>query len=203
MDAIESLQTTLTGARCWGLELDARYRVLAVTVEPDPTRALGTAGEQQLLCFPVSVLLVTLTRTVRTDEGPRTVLETFDLEQLTAVSERLGGAVIAGPPFGAPEPRPGAWGPRHSLEGRSSAADGVRRTLTLDLADEDARLRVFARFDDVELRDAARTRLLGTSDTAPTTAPAGGSEDGGSAVGPGASEAGTRPDDDPAWPLRF
>ncbi len=161
-DVLDTIGPIVSGARCWGLELDERYRVLAVTIEPDPLRAPGTTGELQLLCFPVSTLLVTLTRPVDDGGGRRAVL-TFDLEELAAVGQRLGGTTIAPDVFGRPEPRPGAWGPQHSLEGRSSASDGVRRTLTLELDDVDGtRLRVFARFDDVELRDRAGTLVLGT-----------------------------------------
>jgi hypothetical protein len=164
MADLDTLGDVVTGSRCWGIELDPRYRVLAVTVEPDPLRTPGTAGEHQLLCFPVSVLLVAVTRPVVEDGASRTALVTFDLEQLTSVSERFGGAVIDERPFGQPEPRPGTWGPRYSLEGRTSAADGTRATLTLDLrTEDDSRLRLFARFDDVELRDAARTFVLGTT----------------------------------------
>jgi hypothetical protein len=172
-----AIADVIAGARCWGIELDPRYRVLAVTVEPDPLRTLGTAGEHQLLCFPVSVLLVAVTRPVEDDGTARTALVTFELEQLTAVSERFAGAVIAEEPFGRPEPRPGSWGPRYSLEGRSSAPDGTRATLTLDLSTEDgARMRLFARCDDVELRDARRGLVLGT--TSATQGPAGGTHGG-------------------------
>ena len=191
MEGIDALSDVVTGARCWGIELDPRYRVLAVTVEPDPLRAPGRAGEYQLLCFPVSVLLVTVTRPLVEDGTPRTALVTFDLEQLTAVSERFAGATIDGGPFGGPEPRPGTWGPRYSLEGRTSAADGTRRTLHLDLATEDgSRLRLFARFDDAELRDASRTRVLGTGEIGPSTPP------DGSVLAPDAPE-------EPLDPLRF
>jgi hypothetical protein len=204
------LEDVLSGARCWGIELDPRYRVLAVTVEPDPLRAPGTPGEHQLLCFPVSTFLVALTRPAPADapeETPRVALLTFDLEQLTAVSERLGGATIVGPVLGLPEPRPGTWGPRYSLEGRSSAPDGTRNTLTLDLAgDGGARLRLFARFDDAELRDGARTLVHTTADGIAS----------GSVVRLGAGEgapgvAGTHApgpqvvtdEEDPSDPLRF
>jgi hypothetical protein len=164
MTAIDAIADVVTGARCWGIELDPRYRVLGVTVEPDPLRAPGMAGEHQLLAFPVSVLLVAVTRPVVDDGAERRALVTFDLEQLTTVSQRFAGATITEPPFGRPEPRPGTWGPRYSLEGRTSAADGTRRTLTLDLQTEDgARLRLFARSDDVELRDASRTLVHGTA----------------------------------------
>ncbi|MDA2983625.1 MAG: hypothetical protein O2980_00530, partial [Actinomycetota bacterium] len=62
MAELTALSEVVIGARCWGIELDPRYRVLAVTIEPDPLRTPGMAGEHQLLCFPVSVLLVTVTR---------------------------------------------------------------------------------------------------------------------------------------------
>jgi len=161
---LHALGEVIAGARCWGVELDPRYRVLGVTVEPDPLRTPGTAGEHQLLCFPVSVLLVSVTRPLVQGGATRMALMTFDLDQLTAVSERFGGAMVDTDPFGHPEPRPGTWGPRYSLEGRTSAADGTRATVTLDLPSEDgARLRLFARFDDAELRDAARRVVMGTA----------------------------------------
>jgi len=212
MATLDAIADVVTGARCWGVELDPRYRVLAVTVEPDPLRTPGTAGEHQLLCFPVSVLLVAVTRPLVEDGATRTALVTFDLEQLTSVSERFGGAVIEERPFGLPEPRPGAWGPRHSLEGRTSAADGTRATLTLDLrTEDDARLRLFARFDDVELRDAARTLVLGTPSQGLDLEGLTGAASGGAAQGcPTTEDAdrqhAARPGDGPADPgdrLRF
>jgi hypothetical protein len=206
MASLDAIADVVTGARCWGVELDPRYRVLAVTVEPDPLRTPGTAGEHQLLCFPVSVLLVSVTRPIVEDGATRTALVTFDLEQLTSVSERFAGAVIMERPFGLPEPRPGTWGPRHSLEGRTSAADGTRATLTLDLRTEDeARLRLFARFDDVELRDAARTLVLGTTARGSLSGDGiGGGLAADAAEGPAAAPVhGPEDPEDPAQPLRF
>ena len=142
--------TLVAGGRCWGLELEPVWRVLAVTVEP-----AGGGDPVQLLCSPVSVLLASLTR----HDGDRPAIVTFDAAQLPEVAARLGGAALGPEPFGGPEPRPGDWGPRLSLEGRTSAADGTGSTLTLDLADDAARLRLFARFDDAEVR-AADGRLL-------------------------------------------
>lgn len=183
MTALATITDVVAGSRCWGIELEPRYRVLAVTLEPDPLRTPGTAGEHQLLCFPVSVLLVAVTRPEPGAEPPRTALLTFDLEQLTAVSERFGGATVGDQPFGQPEPRPGTWGPQYSLEGRTSAPDGTSRTLTLDLDDEDgARLRLFARFDDVELRDGARTRILATAEDATVGDGGGGRPEDGAAA---------------------
>jgi hypothetical protein len=205
MSAVDAVARLVEGARCWGIELEPRYRVLAVTIEPDPLRSAGVVGEHQLLCFPVSTLLVTVTRPVDTDEGPRTAVVTFGLEELTAVSERFAGATVGSTPFGQPEPRPGTWGPQHSLEGRTSAADGTRRTLLLELDEPDgARLRLFARFDDVELRDTARRVVVGTTEV-PLDLTALGTGDGGVGSGglPGASgeaASGAEPDPDP---LRF
>ncbi len=199
MSGLETLGEVVEGARCWGVELDPRYRVLAVTVEPDPLRTPGTAGEHQLLCFPVSVLLVAVTRPVVEDGASQTALLTFDLDQLTAVSERFGGATIDVGPFGQPEPRPGAWGPRHSLEGRTSAGDGTRATLLLDLATEDgARFRLFARFDDAELRDGARTVVLSTAGTV-----LGPGDPAGAPESTAARRSGEDPTDEDPDPLRF
>jgi len=157
----DPIDAALVGARCWGIELDPRYRVLAVTVEPDAAAAPAAEehGTLQLLCFPVSLLILSVTRPVTDGDGTRTELLTFDLELLPAVAQRLAGATVDIAVFGRPEPRPRDWGPRFSLEARTSAADGTRSTLTLDLSTDDgARMRLFARFDDIELRD--RDRVL-------------------------------------------
>jgi hypothetical protein len=200
-DLMQALSDVVGGARCWGIELDARYRVLAVTVEPDPFRSPLVMGEHQLLCFPVSVLLVTVTRPVVAEGVERTAVMTFEIDQLTEVSERFGGAVIPAAPFGRPEPRPATWGPVHSLQGRSSAPDGTRNTLTLDLSTEDgARLRLFARFDDAELRDASHGSVLATAAGGSGTMTGGLPRHPSAAPWPGHGE---RPEDEATDPLRF
>jgi hypothetical protein len=155
VDQLEVLGSVLDGAALLGLELEPRYRVLAATLEPTSERYAqawpGDVADRriQLLCFPVSTLLVSLRR----HEGGRAVLQTFDIEQLLDVVVALDGARVHAPLFGLPEPRPGQWGPRFSAQGRSSAPDGTRRTLTLSPRTEDLALNVFARFDDLELKD--------------------------------------------------
>jgi hypothetical protein len=141
----QDAERLLRDAQLWGLELDPRYRVLAVTFDrqaraeaPDDTRV-------QVLCHPVSTLLVSLR------DGDR--LLTLTDSQLVEVSAAFGGTVPQPPLFGRPEPRPGTWAPVLSLEGRSGAPDGRVRTLTVRVRDGARALDVFARFDELELRD--------------------------------------------------
>ena len=150
----DPLERVLDGASLVGAEVDLRYRVLGVTVEPaadrDPRGEVDDA-RLQVLCHPVSAVLSTLERRV---DGA-THLETFEADQLPDVAAAFAGATLQGPVLGRPQPQPGEWGPQFSMQGRSTAPDGRRRTLTLEVATDDARLRLFARCDTIELRDAA------------------------------------------------
>ena len=140
------------GAAVLGLELDPRYRVLAATLELDPDRdPWGDRDDHrvQLLCSPVSTILASLRRI---DTDGTVHLLTFTEEQLIDVVAALDAPVITGPVFGQPEPRPGEWGPRFSMEGRSSAPDGTRMSLRLRLVHDDLHLEVFARFDELVLK---------------------------------------------------
>ena len=146
------LERVLASSSLLGLELDPRYRVLAATIEPDPAvdpRGPVDDARLQLLAHPVSTLLGVLERTA--DGQAR--IETFDTPQLPDVAAVFAGAALEAPVLGRPEPRPGQWGPQWSIQGRSTAPDGRTRTVTFEVATEDARLRVFARCDVVELRD--------------------------------------------------
>ncbi|HSK24825.1 MAG TPA: hypothetical protein VK906_16695 [Egicoccus sp.] len=142
-----------TGATLWGLELEPRFRVLAVTLElaPDFHPAGEVADRRvQLLVHPVSTILASL-RGLMPDGTRR--LHTFEDTQLLDVTAALGGATLRPPLFGRPEPRPGQWAPRFSLEGRSTAPDGTRQTLTVEVRTEDLDFDLFARYDDAELKD--------------------------------------------------
>jgi hypothetical protein len=155
---IGDLEDVLQQARLWGAELDPRFRVLATTMELAEGSGPWELGEDrriQLLCFPVSTILASLRRT--SVEPPEQV--TFETEQLVDVTAGFGGAVLEPPIFGRPQPAPGEWGPAFSLQGSSSAPDGRRRTLTLAVADAEARLDLFARFDAFEVRDADGNEL--------------------------------------------
>jgi hypothetical protein len=147
------LEPVLDGAALLGVELEPRFRVLAVTVEPEPERYVWEERDDrrlQVLCHPVSTILASLRRE---SDGQRQLLA-FEEDQLVDVVAALGGPALSAPLFGLPEPRPGEWGPRFSLEGRSTAPDGTGRTLTLSVATDDARFDLFARFDVIDLKDA-------------------------------------------------
>jgi hypothetical protein len=150
---LDGLEQVLEGAALLGLELDPRYRVLAATFEPTADRYPWDATDDrrlQVLLFPVSTILASF----RQREGGRLVLRRFEDPQLLDVVAAFDGAEVTGQLFGQPEPRPGQWAPEWSLEGRSTAPDGRRRTFTVALRDGDLELDLFARFDDVELKDA-------------------------------------------------
>lgn len=153
---LAALERVLDGAVLWGLELEPRFRVLAATVEPRPDRyPWGALDDRriQLLCFPVSTILASLRQ-----QGEPELLS-FTEEQLVDVVAALGGAPLQTPLFSRPEPRPGEWGPRFSLEGRSTAPDGRRSTITVSAREDGLSLDLFARFDDLELRGPAGDQL--------------------------------------------
>lgn len=148
-----ALEPVLDGAALWGLELDPRFRVLAATFEPTADRyPWGEVDDRriQVLMFPVSTILVSL----RTFIAGKATLQTFDTEQLPDIVAAFDGAEVSGPLFGGGEPRPGEWGPEFSLQGRSSAPDGTAATVRLSLRVEDLALDVFARFDELRVKDA-------------------------------------------------
>jgi hypothetical protein len=157
---VAALETVLDGAALLGAELEPRYRVLALTVEPQPESYAWQPRPRdlrlQVLASPVSTMLVALRRTG--PDGQRELL-TFADEQLLDVVAALDGPSLSLPVFARPEPRPGEWAPRFSLEGRSTAPDGTARTLRLEVEHDDLWLGLFARFDQVEVRDATGRAL--------------------------------------------
>jgi hypothetical protein len=153
------LEAALDGAALLGLELEPRFRVLAATLEPTAERyPWGAAADRriQVLCHPVSTILASLQQR---GDGATQVL-TFDIDHLLDVVASLNGPPLVGPVVGRPEPRPGQWGPRFSMEGRSSAGDGVQRTATFEATADDLHFCLFARFDELEVRDANGRELV-------------------------------------------
>jgi hypothetical protein len=157
-DEVALLEAVLVGGVLLGAELDPRYRVLALTFEPIEERyAWGPTDDRriQVLASPVSVILGSLRREHEDGEEGTKELLTFTEEQLVDVVAALDGPEVHGPLFEGMEPRPGEWGPRFSLEGRSSAPDGITRRIRLEVAAGDLTFGLFARFDHVEVRSPA------------------------------------------------
>lgn len=158
-DRLAAVEAVLDGATLLGAELDVRYRVLGLTVDPAPGRhpdeadGGGTAGEGddrrlQVLAHPTSTFLASL----RLVEGDRRVVEAFTVDQLADVVHALDGPTIAGPVLGGPHPAPGEWGPEPSLQGRSSAPDGTFHRLRVEVTSGARELGLFVTFDEVDLR---------------------------------------------------
>lgn len=156
---VARLEEALEGAALLGAELEPTYRVLALTLETQPGRTPWERAEDrriQLLASPVSTMLVALTRE---DEAGARELLTFEQEQLVDIVAALDAPALTGQLFGRGEPRPGEWAPRFSLQGRSSAPNGTLRTIRIEAGSGDLRFGLFARFDDVEVRDPEGSNL--------------------------------------------
>jgi hypothetical protein len=157
---VTRLDGVLDGAALLGAELEPRYRVLALTVEPlaerYPWQPRPRDRRLQVLASPVSTILAALLRTGGT--AGRELL-TFADEQLLDVVTALDAPALSAPVFARQEPRPGEWAPRFSLEGRSTAPDGTSRNLRIEVEHEDLWFGLFARFDQIELRDVSGAAL--------------------------------------------
>lgn len=147
----EDLRQLLRSGPVWGAEIDIKFRVLAVTVEPSaeahpepsaPDRRL------QVLFHPVSAVAASLVE--HGDDGP--VVRRFEEDQLPDVVAALGGQVTTTDPLPGVPANLDALGPRLSLRGQASVADGFRDHLHLHLAADDLTLDLWASFDEFEVR---------------------------------------------------
>ena len=141
-----AMDRVLVGSRCWGAELDLRYRVLGVTVEPDPgAHPDGPAVDDprlQLVLHPCNDVQARLVH-----DG--TTLERFGVDQLLAVVDRLDGPRITGPVLSAGGP---PLTGELSLEGRADVVDGRTHAARLVLDGAERRLTLRVGFDVAELR---------------------------------------------------
>ncbi|MFT5223709.1 MAG: hypothetical protein ACI867_002033 [Glaciecola sp.] len=146
---LAALQRLLDGSLWLGAELDLTYRVLSLTIEvPEGSDTLISGqGDRrcQILLSPSSQVAACL----RVAGDPARV-ETFEVEQLADVVAAMGHPALSGQMIGAAEPTD--W-PAISVEGRSKALDGVTHRILLETTAGDRSLSLFARFDDVEVRD--------------------------------------------------
>jgi hypothetical protein len=141
------LEGWFQGARLWGVELDPRYRVVAITLEVAAdvdVPALRGADDRrlQLLLYPVGRLAVRLQ--VDGHEPER-----FAVETLPEVVGELDGPLVAGPLFGGADLEDPV-----SLQGSSTAADGWTHRFAVSVVAGATGLELFATFDDVRVRSA-------------------------------------------------
>jgi hypothetical protein len=142
---LTQIDALLQGSRCWGAELDLKYRVLAITFEPEATRHPDGDIEDarlQLVLHPVNTIQGRLVH-----DG--TTLERFDVEQLPLVVDRLDGARIDRPVVTSSTPK--LMG-ELSFEGRADVPDGYRHIAALSLQSNDRLLSMRCTFDEAELR---------------------------------------------------
>lgn len=143
-DAVGGLVRIATGAAWWGAELDPRYRVLALTIEPTgdgyPAREVPADARLQVLLHPVNAITLTHRR-----DGD---LVPADVEDLLPVVERLEGAPVTA----AAMLEPGPWAVTTSLAGRSDAPDGRTHGLWLRARTASEQVDLHVTFDEVEIR---------------------------------------------------
>ena len=147
----QQLRELLRAAPVWGAEVDIRFRVLALTVEPEPdAHPDPTADDRrlQLLLHPVSAVAASL---LEHTDGT-TVVRRFDEDQLPDVVAALGGAVPVEDPLLDAPPDLDALSPRLSMRGQATVGDGIGHHLHLRLEADDLTFELWASFDQAEIR---------------------------------------------------
>lgn len=144
-----TLRPLLSG-RVWGAEIDTRFRVLALTVEPAGDDLAVDAGDprRQVLLYPVSAVAASLVEDV--EDGP--VVRQFGEDQLTDVVAMFDGARPEGEPLPERPANLDALAPRLSLRGQATTGDGYRHHLHLHLEAGDLALDLWASFDEMLVR---------------------------------------------------
>lgn len=138
-----------------GAEVDIRYRVLAVTVEPldDEHPVAGVDDRRlQVVVHPVGTLAAVL---VDHSDGDRATVLQFDETQLPDVMSAFAEATSTVPAFPATMIDVDEMGDRLSMFGSSQTGDGDASVLHLHLDQPDGQLSLdlWATFDELELRD--------------------------------------------------
>lgn len=142
------LRDLLRDARVWGAEIDIRFRVLALTVEPPrPADATGDPRLQVLL-YPVSAVGVSLVED--TEDG--VVVRRFEEDQLPDIVALFEGAATTTEPLPDRPADLDALAPRLSMRGHASVGDGVLHHLHLHLEADELAFDLWASFDEVEVR---------------------------------------------------
>lgn len=142
-----------------GADIDIRYRVLAITVEPPADLHPGGDVDDrrlQVVVHPVGMIAAALVD--RADPDRPTVMH-FDETQLSDVVAAFADTTSTVPPFDAALPDVDALGERLSMFGSAQIGDGIASVLHLHLEAPDAPLSLdlWAGFDELEVRDPAGT----------------------------------------------
>lgn len=148
----DQLRQLLLAGPVWGAEIDTRFRVLAVTIEPSAeVHPDGEAAEDrrlQVLFHPVGTIAASLLQP-RAD-GPTTVLQ-FSEDQLPDVVSALDGPVPTGDPLPDALPDLDSMADRLSMRGAARTGDGTTHHLHLSLDADDLHLDLWASYDVVEV----------------------------------------------------
>ena len=142
------LSDLLRSARIWGAEIDIRFRVLALTVEPAAPPDASDDPRLQVLLHPVSAVAASLVED--TDEG--SVVRRFDEQQLPDIVALFDGATTTTDPLLDRPADLDALSPRLSMRGQATMGDGILHHLHLHLEAEELSLDLWASFDEVEVR---------------------------------------------------
>lgn len=145
-----TLRPLLSG-RVWGAEIDTRFRVLALTVEPDAGDHPDPAPADprlQVLLYPVSAVAASLVEDV--EDG--LVVRRFEEDTLADVVAAFDGARSEGDPLPDRPADLDALMPRLSMRGQATTGDGFRHHLHLRLESGDLTLDLWASFDEVLVR---------------------------------------------------
>lgn len=147
----DELRELLRAGPVWGAEIDTRFRVLAVTVEPSAEvhpRPDVADRRLQVLFHPVGTIAASL---LQDDEDGQPVILQFREDQLPDVVSALGGAVPAEDPLPASLPDLDTLTDRLSMRGAARTGDGTTHHLHLALASDDLHLDLWASYDVVEV----------------------------------------------------
>ena len=148
---VDELRELLLAGPVWGAEIDTRFRVLAVTIEPSAeVHPDGDTADRrlQVLFHPVGTIAASLVQAG--DDEPTTVLQ-FTEDQLPDVVSTLDGPVPTGEPLPDALPDLDAMTDRLSMRGAARTGDGTAHHLHLSLAADDLQLDLWASYDVVEV----------------------------------------------------
>ena len=154
----DHLRTLLRAGPVWGAEIDIRFRVLALTIEPSAdVHPTPDAADRrlQVVLHPIGTVAASL----REDTGEGSRILRFTEEQLPDVVATLDGPSTIGDPLPDERPDLDALGERLSMRGQAKTGDGDRHQLHLQLESGDLAFDLWARFDVVELRDPTGAEL--------------------------------------------